>query len=88
MTFISSLDRTDCRRFKTTHAVLAVLTDLREFSFFNDKRIATFTLPRSKAVALLQINMKSDKQELNHETEVTEPLPKRQKLKHITNIKY
>ncbi|PKY15299.1 hypothetical protein RhiirB3_427468 [Rhizophagus irregularis] len=60
---------------KSTHAVLAVLTYLRDdwqFFYFNDKRIA-----------LIQINMKSANQELNHETEVTDPLPKRQKLKHI-----
>ncbi|PKK76679.1 hypothetical protein RhiirC2_772202 [Rhizophagus irregularis] len=57
---------------KSTHAVLAVLTYLRDdwqFFYFNDKRIA--------------LNMKSANQELNHETEVTDPLPKRQKLKHI-----
>jgi hypothetical protein len=76
---------------KSIHAVLAVLTDLRDdwqFFYFNDGRIATFTLPRSKAVALIQINMKSANQELNHETEVTEPLPKRQKLKYMMNIRY
>ncbi|CAB4485910.1 unnamed protein product [Rhizophagus irregularis] len=76
---------------KSIHAVLAVLTDLRDdwqFFYFDDEIIGTFTLPRSKAVALIQINMKSADQELNDEIEVMEPLPKRQKLKHVMNIRY
>ncbi|CAI2174942.1 14884_t:CDS:2 [Funneliformis geosporum] len=64
---------------KFIHAILAVLTDLRDdwqFFYFEDEKIGTFTLPRGKAVALIQINMKSANQELNNEIEVTEPLPK------------
>ncbi|CAI2193731.1 7355_t:CDS:2, partial [Funneliformis geosporum] len=74
---------------KSIHAILAVLTDLRDdwqFFYFEDEKIGTFTLPRGKAVALIQINMKFANQELNNEIEVTEPLPKRRKLEHIMNI--
>ncbi|CAI2193165.1 4158_t:CDS:2 [Funneliformis geosporum] len=76
---------------KSIHAILAVLTDLRDdwqFFYFEDEKIGTFTLPRGKAVALIQINMKFANQELNNEIEVTEPLPKRRKLEHIMNIRY
>ncbi|PKK67819.1 hypothetical protein RhiirC2_783024 [Rhizophagus irregularis] len=44
------------RDLKSIHAVLAVLTDLRDdwqFFYFDDEIIGTFTLPRSKAVALI-----------------------------------
>lgn len=67
---------------------LQIYKMIGNFFYFDDEIIGMFTLPRSKAAALIQINIKSADQELNDEIEVMEPLPKRQKLKHVTNIRY
>ncbi|CAG8737782.1 2785_t:CDS:2, partial [Racocetra fulgida] len=54
---------------KSVHAVLTVLTDLRDdwqFFCFEDKKIVTFTLPKGKAVALIRDNLKFANQDQNN----------------------
>ncbi|KAF0483278.1 crinkler family protein: PROVISIONAL [Gigaspora margarita] len=71
---------------KSKHTVLTVLTDLKndwQFFCFENKRVVTFTLPRGKAVALIQKNMKFSNCEQT--IEMAEG-PKRTKLEDIMNI--
>ncbi|CAH1770572.1 14425_t:CDS:1, partial [Entrophospora sp. SA101] len=51
--------------------------------WFEGRNIMTLTLPRGKAVVLIQKNMEFADQGAN--AEVKEPLPKRQKFKHMTS---
>ncbi|KAF0533908.1 hypothetical protein F8M41_010347 [Gigaspora margarita] len=75
---------------KSSHAVLTVLTDLKDdwqfFCFESGRigRIATFTLPRGKALSLIHQNLKYSNRELDEE--MAEPFPKRVKLEDIINI--
>ncbi|CAG8839984.1 37685_t:CDS:2, partial [Gigaspora margarita] len=65
---------------KSKHTVLIVLTDLKndwQFFCFENRRDVTFTLPRGKAVALIQKNMKFSNCEQT--IEIAEE-PKRTKL--------